>query len=40
MSIHGRDLAEAKGRSRKEAKQRAAAAALQALEGSSTSQAS
>ena len=33
VSIQGRDLAEAKGRSRKEAEQNAASAALQALEG-------
>ena len=33
VSIQNRDLAEAKGRSRKEAEQNAAAAALQALEG-------
>ena len=40
VSIQGRDLAEAKGRSRKEAEQNAAAAALQALEGKGAPQAS
>ena len=40
VSIQNRDLAEAKGRSRKEAEQNAAAAALQALEGSDSPQAS
>ena len=40
VSIQGRDLAEAKGRSRKEAEQNAAAAALQTLEGSGAPQAS
>ena len=40
VSIQGRDLAEAKGRSRKEAEQSAAAAALQALEGNSAPQTS
>ena len=40
VSIQGRDLAEAKGRSRKEAEQNAAAAALQTLEGNGAPQAS
>jgi len=40
VSIQDRELAEAKGRSRKEAEQHAAAAALQALEGSDAPQAS
>ena len=40
VSIQGRDLAEAKGRSRKEAEQNAASAALQALEGKGAPQAS
>ena len=40
VSIQGQDLAEAKGRSRKEAEQNAATAALQALEGSDAPQAS
>ena len=40
VSIQERELAEAKGRSRKEAEQNAAAAALQALEGSDAPQAS
>ena len=40
VSIQNEDLAEAKGRSRKEAEQNAAAAALQALEGSDAPQAS
>ena len=40
VSIQGRDLAEAKGRSRKEAEQNAASAALQALEGRGAPQAS
>jgi len=40
VSIQGRHLAEAKGRSRKEAEQNAATAALQALEGSDAPQAS
>ena len=40
VNIQGRDLAEAKGRSRKEAEQNAATAALQALEGSGAPQAS
>ena len=40
VSIQDRKLAEAKGRSRKEAEQNAAAIALQALEGSDTPQAS
>ena len=40
VSIQGQDLAEAKGRSRKEAEQSAATAALQALEGSDAPQAS
>ena len=38
VSIQNRDLAEAKGRSRKEAEQNAAAAALQALEGNDAPQ--
>ncbi|ABB33925.1 ribonuclease III [Synechococcus sp. CC9605] len=38
VSIQGRNLAEAKGRSRKEAEQNAATAALQALEGSDAPQ--
>ena len=38
VSIQGQDLAEAKGRSRKEAEQNAAKAALQALEGSDAPQ--
>ena len=40
VSVQDRELAEAKGRSRKEAEQNAAAAALQALEGSDAPQAS
>ncbi len=40
VSIQGRDLAEGKGRSRKEAEQNAATTALQALEGSGAPQAS
>ena len=40
VGIQDRDLAEAKGRSRKEAEQNAAAAALQALEGNDSLQAS
>jgi len=40
VSIQDRELAEAKGRSRKEAEQNAATAALQALEGSDAPQAS
>ena len=40
VSIQNRDLTEAKGRSRKEAEQNAAAAALQALEGNDAPQAS
>ena len=40
VSVQGQDLAEAKGRSRKEAEQNAATAALQALEGSDSQQAS
>ena len=40
VSIQGRELAETKGRSRKEAEQNAATAALQALEGSDAPQAS
>ncbi|MDO6351079.1 ribonuclease III [Synechococcus sp. YX-04-1] len=40
VSIQERELAEAKGRSRKEAEQNAAAAALQALEGSDAPQTS
>ena len=40
VSIQGQNLAEAKGRSRKEAEQNAAAAALQALKGSDAPQAS
>ena len=40
VSLQDRELAEAKGRSRKEAEQNAAAAALQALEGSDAPQAS
>ena len=40
VSIQGQELAEAKGRSRKEAEQNAASAALQALEGSDAPQAS
>ena len=40
VSVDNKELAEAKGRSRKEAEQNAAAAALQALEGSNTPQAS
>ena len=40
VSIQDRELAEAKGRSRKEAEQHAAEAALQALEGSDAPQAS
>ena len=40
VSVQGQDLAEGKGRSRKEAEQSAAAAALQALEGSGAPQAS
>ena len=40
VSIQGRDLAEAKGQSRKEAEQKAAAAALQTLEGNGAPQAS
>ena len=40
VSIQGRDLAEAKGRSRKVAEQNAASAALQALEGKGAPQAS
>ena len=40
VSIQDRDLAEAKGRSRKEAEQNAAAAALQILEGNDAPQAS
>ena len=40
VSLQGRDLAEAKGRSRKEAEQNAASAALQALEGKGAPQAS
>ncbi|QNI81015.1 ribonuclease III [Synechococcus sp. RS9907] len=40
VSVQNRELAEAKGRSRKEAEQNAAAAALQALEGSDAPQAS
>lgn len=39
VSIQGQDLAEAKGRSRKEAEQNAASAALQALGGSNAPQA-
>ena len=39
VSIQDRELAEAKGRSRKEAEQNAATAALQALEGSDAPQA-
>ena len=38
VSIQDRDLAEAKGRSRKEAEQKAAAAALQALKDNDTPQ--
>jgi ribonuclease-3 len=40
VSIHNKELAEAKGRSRKEAEQNAAAAALQILEGNNAPQAS
>ena len=40
VSVQDRELAEAKGRSRKEAEQNAASAALQALEGSDAPQAS
>jgi ribonuclease-3 len=40
VSVDNKELAEAKGRSRKEAEQNAAAAALQALEGSNAPQAS
>ena len=40
VSFQGKKLAEAKGRSRKEAEQNAATAALQALEGSDSPQAS
>ena len=40
VSIQARELAEAKGRSRKEAEQNAAAAALQSLEGNDAPQAS
>ena len=40
VSVQDRELAEAKGRSRKEAEQNAAAAALQALEGKGAPQAS
>ena len=40
VSIQGQDLAEAKGRSRKEAEQSAATAALQSLEGSDAPQVS
>ena len=40
VSIQARELAKAKGRSRKEAEQNAAAAALQALEGNDSPQAS
>ena len=40
VSVDNKELAEAKGRSRKEAEQNAAAAALQALEGNDSPQAS